>query len=349
MRMLQTRLLGMMLALLPAQAWGQAPPPPAAQKEKLLAFEKSLLSEHPASYFAYANALWYSGARDQAVFWFYAGTLRFRFRLMATEPTDPSGEPALYSSLRATLGEPINLYAGADLTKWTRQVDAVLSWDQATENPFTDKKANAKAWAEARKTLTDLKDYIQANREQMIESRRQNGIGEIGLIEGVYYDERREKMPKDWPQLIPDTTLARLAGCYGNDSSSLLDSILFSDDRFKVNRATTFEISSTAPGELLAVAKREAQEILRKAIAVRQEHGAVVFEVSLAPKDCGLVEGGETQTFSLRQNVEGDLIIQRDYRTAGKQAKGGTIKHAFTYWNRAKRCSPPPAPVKQVP
>jgi len=62
--------------------------------------ERRLPNEPPFNYYGYAGQLWAAGEKDKAVFWMYAGQLRFRFLLMTEPKADPSGDPALFASLR---------------------------------------------------------------------------------------------------------------------------------------------------------------------------------------------------------------------------------------------------------
>src|SRR6266700_540887 len=91
--------------------------------------EAALPSEHPASYYCYASRLFAEGKKDDAVVWFYIGQLRYRIYLKATPPTDPSGDPALFASLNATIGQAINEYAGGDPKAWVAQIQKALRWD----------------------------------------------------------------------------------------------------------------------------------------------------------------------------------------------------------------------------
>ena len=73
------------------------------------------------------------GKKDEAVFWFYVGQLRYRFHLKANPNMDPSGDPALFSSLSATVGKTINEYAGGNVKDWVKAIDRALKWDADAE------------------------------------------------------------------------------------------------------------------------------------------------------------------------------------------------------------------------
>jgi hypothetical protein len=98
------------------------------------------------------------------------GQLRYRFHLMAI-PQDPSGDPALFSSLMNLVGTPINAYAGGNPQKWIDQMDAALAWDERNPNNFTSKSGHEKQLTEARNGLVQLRDYVSSHQEELTLSR----------------------------------------------------------------------------------------------------------------------------------------------------------------------------------
>jgi hypothetical protein len=301
--------------------------------------EQRLPNEHPSAYYLFANGLWSAGQKDEAVFWFYAGQLRYRFHLAANPTLDSSGDPAAFAALQATLGEPINLYAGADPPKWARTLDEVLAWDARTHNGFTLKAAFSGELEGVRAGLVKLRDYIKSNSDMIIAQREQMGIGRNGIVNGVYIEERREKMPKAWPALSPVTSIEMIAGAYVATSEALLGPTLFFNEQHKAMGAKSFELTVVAPEELLVVAKAGDRELIRRTIPVRLEGDAVVFEEVRAAKESGLVEGGGKKTIHLRLNSARELVIQRDSMTEGVDIKRRPVKLLYTFWNRAKRAS----------
>jgi len=95
--------------------------------------EAALPNEHPSAYYGYAARLFREGKKDEAVFWFYVGQLRYRFHLKANPNMDPSGGPALFSSLSATVGKTINEHAGGNVKDWVKAIDQTLKWDDDAE------------------------------------------------------------------------------------------------------------------------------------------------------------------------------------------------------------------------
>jgi hypothetical protein len=131
---------------------------------------------HPAALYILAGKLFEAGARDEAVFWFYAGQLRYRFHLAANPDLPPSGDPALFASFSQVLGQPINEYAFGDLAALVGTIDKVMAWDERTDNEFTSKTAQAAAWGEIREGLGKMREYVVANGDEIRAQRKQNGL-----------------------------------------------------------------------------------------------------------------------------------------------------------------------------
>ena len=67
----------------------------------------SIEHEHPLAAFELSKRLWEAGRKDEAVFFFYLGQLRFRAHLLANRNGDPRGGRALFEALMSTMGPPM--------------------------------------------------------------------------------------------------------------------------------------------------------------------------------------------------------------------------------------------------
>lgn len=296
--------------------------------------EARLPATHPANYYGYAARLWRDGEKDNAVLWLSVGELRFRFLLLTEPHTDPSGDPALFNSLQATIGRPILLYAGSDTSKWAKQIDSALQWDESNPNDFTSKSKYKKQWEQARGSLGQLKSYIAAHADDIRKQRAQEGIGDVGVKDGVYTEEHRRKMPADWPPLEAATAIDSVVGIYKADWH--LGHTLFFGEGPKAMKAETFEVSKAGPGEILITAKRGTDELARRTASIREQDGAVVFEGDTKPDY--MSSGGIHETVFLRLNVVGDLVVQSDWLQEGQfQNKSMPVREANTFWFRTPR------------
>jgi hypothetical protein len=132
--------------------------------------------QHPAAYYVLAGKLFKAGDKDEAVFWFYAGQLRYRFHLAANPDLPRSGDPALFGSLSEVVGRPLNEYAFGDLTQLSATIDKVLEWDERTANGFTSQTTHAASWKATRDGLGEMRRQVMASAEQIRAQRTKNGL-----------------------------------------------------------------------------------------------------------------------------------------------------------------------------
>ena len=138
--------------------------------------ESGIEKRHPAAYYVLAGKLFGASRQDEAVFWFYAGQLRYRFHLSANPSLPPSGDPALFASFSQVIGQPLNEYAFGDLEQLTATIDKVLAWDERTDNAFTSKTTHAAALKEVRGGLIKMREYLKTNADEIRAQRKQNGL-----------------------------------------------------------------------------------------------------------------------------------------------------------------------------
>lgn len=128
----------------------------------------------------YAGRLFGEGKKDEAIFWFYVGQLRYRFHLKANPNLDPGGDPALFGSLSATVGQKLNEYAGGNVKDWVKAIDRALQWDADTENGFTSKKKFAPAYEEIRGGLKKMRAQLEVQGDSIREQRKKAGLENRG-------------------------------------------------------------------------------------------------------------------------------------------------------------------------
>jgi hypothetical protein len=132
--------------------------------------------QHPSAYYVLASRLFQANRKDEAVYWFYAGQLRYRIRLACHPDLAPDTEPALFGSLQETVGRPVNEYAGADPAAWAATMERVLAWDAATHNGFEPKAACQAQIAEQRSGMGELIRHVRDNAAQIRSDRAARGL-----------------------------------------------------------------------------------------------------------------------------------------------------------------------------
>lgn len=153
-----------------------APPNQPTSKMSPAQVEASLPRSHPAEYYLYAQRLFQTGRRDDAVFWFYVGQLRYRLHLSANPQLPESGDPAAFAALNDSIGRSINEYAGGNPTTWVTAIDRALAWDRTTPNYFTSKQRFSKQYSDVRTGLGKLREMIQSDAQDIKNERTNNGL-----------------------------------------------------------------------------------------------------------------------------------------------------------------------------
>ena len=131
---------------------------------------------HPSGIYMLSGKLLKNGNKDDSVFWFYVGQLRYRVYLAANPNLDPSGDPALFGSLNATLGQSINEYAGGNPDTWVKQIEKAKKWDADNPNKLTPKENNALAYNQVLSGLDQMIKHIGQNKDSIRKQRAANGL-----------------------------------------------------------------------------------------------------------------------------------------------------------------------------
>lgn len=129
-------------------------------------------SKHPVAYYVLASKLFQAGDRDEAVFWFYTGQIRWRARLMGNPQLPRDGEPALFSSMSEVVGRPINEYAFGDIPALAKAIDRALDWDSR----HADRMNKAPEREKSRSGLMGMKAHLLANADSIRETRSKSGL-----------------------------------------------------------------------------------------------------------------------------------------------------------------------------
>lgn len=299
--------------------------------------ERELPAGNPANYLLYAEVLWSGGKRDQAVFWFYVGELRYRFCLASMKSGGQPCDAALFGSLHQEIGSQINLYAGADPDKWIAEMGRALDWDASHPNGYTSKTTFATDYDKTRTGLEGLRGYVKAHKAELLAARKQNGIGEHGVVNGVYVETRKEEMPEDWSPLVSVSSLGALTGNYTSPDLrqlGIIGSTFFPKDR-KASFADTYVLKPLDPVNLLVIARTKGEIVGQRTIPITLKDGAAVFVVRTTGGAAGLATGSETETDYIRRSADGDLVLQRDYLTEGTTVdKHRPEKLSYTFWNK---------------
>lgn len=163
--------------LLTGASLALAPLPAAAQSPAALSAATALRGEHPAGYYKKAGELFQAGQRDEAVFVFYLGQLRYRVHLQARNAElKPDGDPALFASLSEVVGRPLNEYAFGDIPMLAKTLDAVLAFDAKNPDTFTPPSKFAAAHQRTREGLSAMRAQLLQQADSIRAQRKKNGL-----------------------------------------------------------------------------------------------------------------------------------------------------------------------------
>jgi hypothetical protein len=137
-----------------------------------------ITQKHPVTYIQLAAELLKQGQKDEAVVWYYVGQMRYRAHLMANPNLEPSGDPALYSSLKYVVGTPINEYAGSNVENWERLIAKAIEWNSVNENSFTPKDQFPEIYEKIQKEFIEFRNYVSQNKDEIIKQRKENGLSD---------------------------------------------------------------------------------------------------------------------------------------------------------------------------
>lgn len=158
-----------MIAVLAALPAGAA----AAQDASTL---RGVEGDHPAGYYRRAADLFRAGKRDEAVFIFYLGQLRYRTHLTARPELPRDRDAAAFASLSEVVGRPINEYAFGDLPALDRTLKAVMAYDAARPDAFTPPDRYPQATRTIRTGMEAFRQKLVADAEQIRAARLRNGL-----------------------------------------------------------------------------------------------------------------------------------------------------------------------------
>lgn len=119
-------------------------------------------AEHapPITLVLLAKRLYDVDRRDEAVFWFYVGQLRWRACLIQSRNCDGQ----TFSRLFETVGPDINQYAFRTIPAFSSMVESVLAWDASHHDDYVTDTA---AKEQAREGLRDLITYTQEHAAEL--------------------------------------------------------------------------------------------------------------------------------------------------------------------------------------
>lgn len=131
---------------------------------------------HPSTLYVLAARLMKIGKTQQAANWMYAGQLRYRILVAATQQPADSRERVTFSALSERVGRTVNEYIAGNPDDWIAAIDWALAWDAIHPNVDVDKTKHAATINEVRGGLLKLRKDIDGRRGEIARERTKNGL-----------------------------------------------------------------------------------------------------------------------------------------------------------------------------
>lgn len=102
----------------------------------------SLNNCHPIGYFNVAAELLNQSKFNEAAFLYYLGNLRFRYYNSVNPDYQPSGDGALFASLKSVMGDPINIYQRINIDNFISVLKRVTKYTSENDYKFYSRDKN---------------------------------------------------------------------------------------------------------------------------------------------------------------------------------------------------------------
>ena len=129
---------------------------------------------HPVGYYILAAKLFHEGSKDESIFWFYIGSLRYRYYLssIGDDPFHPENE--LFGKVQFEIGGLLLDYAGGDPECWSNQIVRAAEWDDSNRNVFFGKQRDPDVLQEGRQVMQELARKLIDEKDDIIRQRIEN-------------------------------------------------------------------------------------------------------------------------------------------------------------------------------
>lgn len=126
-----------------------------------------LEKEHPAKFFEKFNECLAEDKFDECSFLYHLGVLRYSYFNSTNKKYEPSGDGALFASLKYMTGEIISIYLKNDIDKYIEILNSVDEYVAKNDYTFHSRKINTKKYNELK--FDDLVKNLTTNKNKFSE------------------------------------------------------------------------------------------------------------------------------------------------------------------------------------
>lgn len=136
-------------------------------KASVYVVAENLEKQHPVVFFEEAGKRLANGQTNDAGFLYYLGSLRYRYYLISNPDFNPSGEPAIFSSMKYIIGEQVNTALRENIDSLIVILDSVICWDKRHDYIYFSKTKHPEKHQEVLNGLIDLRKEVSDNKKNM--------------------------------------------------------------------------------------------------------------------------------------------------------------------------------------
>ena len=148
-----------------------------SSKYNIEELEKGACKIHPVSIFKLSGELWKEDKKEEALMWYYIGSLRYRIRLESIEGTDEYEGESYYFEKMEFETKPIFLeWAGGNPLQWAEQINKAIEWDERNLNRYTSKSEYIEIYNSNIESMKKLVESLEDKSDDILSQRKEQGL-----------------------------------------------------------------------------------------------------------------------------------------------------------------------------
>jgi len=139
--------------------------------------KKEAFKIHPVSIFKLSGELWKEDKKEEALMWYYIGSLRYRIRLESIIDTEEyEGESYHFEKMEFET-KPIFLeWAGGNPIQWAEQIEKAIEWDEKNINIYTSKSEYIDIYYASIDNMKKLIEKLKDTSDDILSQRKEQGL-----------------------------------------------------------------------------------------------------------------------------------------------------------------------------
>lgn len=140
----------------------------------IFAKAKNLDNKHPVEYFKVSSKYLEKFKFNEAAFFYFLGSMRYRYYNSANPKYKPGDDGALYSSFKYVVGEPLKMFLQTDIDNMISIIRLAIYYYSGNDYDFFSKDKNKEKYNLQIKLYNDLAQKFETQKETYIEEWTKN-------------------------------------------------------------------------------------------------------------------------------------------------------------------------------